>query len=104
MGTAIISTGLYQRVVVLYVYVPFDVLPFIGFRNNLAIEGGSGMRHVEYTFVSLLWLRIFWIMRFCVPGSKVNGTRLGFYILALPIALTCFPTLVERSSNPYSVG
>ena len=37
-----------------------------------------------------------------VSGSKVNGTRLGFYILALPIALIWLPALVERSSNPFS--
>ena len=48
-----------------YVYVPFDVLPFVGFRNDLAIEGGSGMRHVEYSVVFGLWLRVFWIMSFC---------------------------------------
>ena len=90
---------------VLYVYVPLDKLPLISFGNDLAIEGGSGMRHIEYTFVSLLWLRVFWIMRFCwYLEVKKKGHVWAFYILALPVALTCFPTVVERSSNPWSVG
>ena len=49
-----------------------------------------------------LWLMVFLYYEvLLVSGSKVNGTGLGFYILALLNALTCFPTLLERSSNPY---
>lgn len=33
--------------VVFYIYVPFDVLPGVGFRNDFAIEGGSGVRHLQ---------------------------------------------------------
>ena len=35
-----------KRTVAVYVYIPFDILPFIGFRNDFAVEGGSGVRHV----------------------------------------------------------
>ena len=41
-----ISNGGYTGTVIFYVYVPFDVLPTIGFRNDFAIEGGSGVRHL----------------------------------------------------------
>ena len=39
--------------VAFYVYIPFNILPFIGLGNDLAIEGGSGMRHLERFFVFL---------------------------------------------------
>lgn len=44
----------YQGMVAFYVYVPFDELPVVGFRNNFAIEGGSSVGHLEDFFASLL--------------------------------------------------
>ena len=44
-----------------YVYVSFDVLPFICFRNDFAIEGSSGVGHLEWLFESLIFCSFFLI-------------------------------------------
>ncbi len=46
MGTVVINAGSPQATSAAYVYVPFDVFPFIGFGNDFTVECGSGVRHV----------------------------------------------------------
>lgn len=40
--------------VVFYVDIPFDILPTISFRNDFAIEGGSGVRHLQCFFCEIV--------------------------------------------------
>lgn len=62
---------------VFYVYVPFDVLPIVGFRNDFAIEGGSGVRHLQCFLVSLSCCSFFRYDSLKVSGRKAAGTRGG---------------------------
>ena len=80
---------------VFYVYVPFDVLPFIGFRNDFTVEGGSGVGHLERFFVSLPSSCFFRYDLLPVSERKVDGTRWDLYVIALLATFLLFPACVQ---------
>ncbi len=72
-----------------YVYVSFDELPIIGFRNDFAIEGGSGVGHLECFFVSLPPCSFFRYDILWVSDGEFDGTHWGFYILDFLLRPCC---------------
>lgn len=84
-----------------YIYVPFDVLPVVGFRNNFAIEGGSGVGHLEDFFVSLPSppCSFFRCDLLPVPDRKVDGIRWGLYVIVLPATLSLLPGMRRKLTN-----
>ena len=83
METTVISNGDDIEMAVLYVDVPFDILPTIGFRYNLSIEGCSSVRHLQGFFASLPWCFVF--------GSLVGGNvgHVRTFMLFQSLLLSC---------------
>ena len=72
-----------------YVYVPFDILPIIGFRNDFAIEGGSGMRHLECLY----------LISFFFPLRSSTGVRQEIRQDAWRYLCYCTRCMCRRLSN-----
>ena len=72
-----------------YVYVSFNELPIFGFCNDFAIEGGSGVGHLERFFASLPPCSFVRYDILSVSEGEIDGTHWGFYILHFLLRRCC---------------
>ena len=69
---------------VFYVYISFNVLPLIGFRDDFAIEDSCGVGHLELFIISLSCCYLLLYDLVPVFQMEVDGTGGDIYVMALP--------------------